>query len=214
MGEPAQTEHLVKTLLHAEQPDVPGDSLISYALQNRNEMQISRERTGMAQLHLKVVRSQNNPSLNLIADGGFKNGYVPDINSIRANYVVGLKLNIPILQGNRTKYNILDAQSAIETTSLETEITQRTISGEVIENETNVETALKKESQSRMQLELAKEALSLAETNYKAGAITNLDLLDATTAVSESQLMLLKTRIDYVVSIYKLRASLGEDLYK
>jgi outer membrane protein TolC len=43
--------------------------------------------------------------------------------------------------------------------------------------------------------------------------ITNLDLLDANTSVSESSLMLLKARIDYVTSIYKLKAALGQRIY-
>ena len=64
-----------------------------------------------------------------------------------------------------------------------------------------------------MQLEQANEALSLAKASYQSGVITNLDLLDAATAVSESQLLLLKSEIDYVVNIYNLNASLGEKLY-
>jgi outer membrane protein TolC len=43
--------------------------------------------------------------------------------------------------------------------------------------------------------------------------ITNLDLLDANTSVSESSLMLLKAKIDYVTSVYKLKAALGERIY-
>lgn len=57
------------------------------------------------------------------------------------------------------------------------------------------------------------KAYSLAETSFLAGVITNLDLLDSNTAVSESKLMLLQSRIDYAASIYKLKAALGERLY-
>jgi outer membrane protein TolC len=167
----------------------------------------------LARTRLKVVQSQNNPSLNFVANGGIKNGYVPDINKIKANYMVGLRLSIPVLQGTRTKYNIMEARSSIESSLLETEITQRKISAEVMEQETGMATSLKKEVHSRLQLQLAEEALAQAQMNYKAGVITNLDLLDAATAVSESRLMLLKSRIDYVVSVYRLKASLGEQLY-
>jgi outer membrane protein TolC len=57
------------------------------------------------------------------------------------------------------------------------------------------------------------KAYSLAATSFRAGTITNLELLDANTAVSESRLMLLKARIDYAASIYRLKAAVGEKLY-
>ncbi len=213
LGMPAKTYHAVKTVLTVMQPDVAQDSLISHALQHRDEMQLAKGKADLALLRLGVVKTQNNPSLNFIANGGWKNGYMPDINKIKPNYVVGLGLTIPIFDGTRTKYNIMEAKSSVETSTLETEITKRNISSEVVENETSVQTALKKVNQSKLQLEQAQEALSLAQINYKTGAITNLDLLDATTSVSEIRLQLLQSEINYAVSIYKLKASLGERLY-
>ena len=122
-------------------------------------------------------------------------------------------MNIPIFDGTREKYNIVKAQSAAETTALQTEVTRRDISSEVVESEAKIQTAAQKVTQSKLQLEQAEEALSLAKLSYQSGVITNLDLLDAATAVSESQLQLLKSKIDYVVNIYNLNASLGEKLY-
>jgi outer membrane protein len=43
--------------------------------------------------------------------------------------------------------------------------------------------------------------------------ITNLDLLDATLTVAESRLQLLKSKIDYSVSLYRLKMALGDRLY-
>ena len=97
--------------------------------------------------------------------------------------------------------------------SYESELTKRTISDEVYEAEARMVAEKKKISQFVLQLEQALKAYSLAETSFKSGVITNLDLLDANTAVSESKLMLLKARIDYAVSIYKLKAAMGERLY-
>jgi len=73
--------------------------------------------------------------------------------------------------------------------------------------------ASKKVSQFELQLKQALKAYSLAETSFKSGVITNLDLLDANTSVSESNLMLLKAKIDYTASIFKLKAALGDRIY-
>jgi len=91
--------------------------------------------------------------------------------------------------------------------------TSRNISLEVVTAQAEVDASNKKIEQYKLQLKQAQRALDLAEINYKAGAITNLDLLDATTSVSESQLLYLKSQIDYVASIYRLKAAIGDKLY-
>lgn len=213
LGLPVKTFHTVKSDVEVKQPAIADDALISNAMQNRDELQMALEKTKLANLHLDVVKGQNKPSLNFIANGGWKNGYIPEINKIKPNYVVGLNLNVPLFDATRTKYQLMEAQSSVETSMFETEITKRQISGEVVKNETNINAAAKKVKQAKLQLEQAQEALSLAKISYKTGAITNLDLLDAATAVSESRLMLLKSKIDYAVNVYQLKASIGEILY-
>jgi len=213
LGLPAETPHVVKESIKAVQTSVPEDSMLVYAYRNRNEMLMAKEKEQLAGMKVEQVKLQNNPSLFFTANGGARNGYVPETKKIRANYVVGLGVNIPIFDATRKKYNILQANSTAESTLLETEITRRNISSDVVESETRLRTANKKIAQAQLQLEQAEEALQLAEVSYKSGVITNLDLLDANTAVSESRLLLLKSRIDYVVNVYRLSASLGEKLY-
>ena len=213
LGLPVKTFHTVKSDVEVKQPAIADDALITNAMQNRDELQMALEKTKLANLHLDVVKGQNKPSLNFIANGGWKNGYVPEINKIKPNYVLGLNLNVPLFDATRTKYQLMEAQSSVETLMFETEITKRQISGEVVKNETNIEAAAKKVKQANLQLEQAQEALSLAQISYKNGVVTNLDLLDAATAVSESRLMLLKSKIDYAMNVYQLKASIGERLY-
>ena len=213
LGLPAETFHYVKEKINVEQTNIPADSLLSHAYRNRNEMLLAKEKEQLAAMKVEQVKLQNNPSLFFIANAGAKNGFVPNVEEIKPNFVVGLGVNIPIFDGNREKYHILQAQSTAESTVLETEVTRRNISSEVVESETRLKTANKKIVQAKLQLEQAEQALELAEVSYQSGVITNLDLLDANTAVSETRLLLLKSQIDYVVNVYRLNASLGERLY-
>jgi outer membrane protein TolC len=68
--------------------------------------------------------------------------------------------------------------------------------------------------QSELQLQQAQQAFALAKTSFQSGSSTNLDLLDSSTSVSESKLALLKTQIDYTVSLLKLKIALGERIYQ
>jgi outer membrane protein TolC len=160
-----------------------------------------------------MVKLQNKPMLSLQASGGAKNGYIPYLNKLTPNYVVGVGLRVPIFDGMKNKYNLSQAQSAITSLSYESEFTKRNISNEVYESEALMFAAGKKVRQSELQLQQAMKAYSLAQTSFKSGVITNLDLLDANTSVSESSLMLLKAKIDYAASVYKLKAALGQRVY-
>ena len=194
-------------------PVISQDSLLGYALEHRVEMLIAKEKESLLKMQFNVVKSQNNPVVNVFVSGGGKNGYMPTIDKIQPNFSAGLGIHIPLFDSNRMKNNLLQANSSITSSSYETEIVRRNISNEVIENDANRIAASQKINQYELQLDQAAEAFSLATISFKSGAITNLDLLDAETTVSESRLMLLKAKIEYIVSIFRLKTSLGDKLY-
>jgi outer membrane protein len=213
LGNEQSATPVVKTELMVDIPVIQTDSILSFALRNRDEMLINKRRTTAAEIRYDIAGVQNKPMLNFIASGGAKNGYIPDLYKITPNYVIGIGLRIPIYDGSKTKYNLLQAKSAITSISYETDYTKRNISTELSEAETYMFSAGKKVSQYELQLAQALRAYSLAETSFRSGSITNLDLLDSNTSVSESRLLLLKARIDYSASVYKLKAAMGERLY-
>jgi outer membrane protein TolC len=204
---------VVRDELTVSSPSIQADSVLSYAYHNRDEVLINEKKASLAALKYGMTKLQNKPLLSIQATGGAKNGYLPDLAKLTPNYVIGLGLRVPLFDGMKNKYNLSQAQSAITTLSYEAEYTKRNISNEVYESEALMLAAGTKLNQAEMQLKQAQKAYSLAETSFKSGVITNLDLLDANTSVSESSLMLLKARIDYAASIYKLKAALGERIY-
>ena len=204
---------VVKNELSADVPLIPSDSLLAYAFHNRDEVILNQKKTSLAELRYGIAKLQNKPMLSFQASGGAKNGYIPDLNKFTPDYVLGLGFRIPIFDGMKSKYAISQAQSAITSLSYESEYTKRNISNELYEAESYMIAAEKKINQFELQLSQAYKANSLAETSFKSGIITNLDLLDSNTIVSESRLMLLKAKIDYAASVYKLKAALGERIY-
>jgi outer membrane protein TolC len=204
---------IVKGELGVKLPPTSRDSLQQYALLHRDEMAITRERASLAGLRYQLIRAANRPLVSVSVTAGAKNGYIPDLNKLTPNYSAGVGISIPIFDGLKTKYNLMQAQSAINSAEYETENTRRNITTDVREAESYLETARQKVSQFTLQLDQALKAYSLAETSFKAGTITNVELLDSNTAVSESRLMLLKAKIDYAAGVYRLKAALGERLY-
>jgi outer membrane protein len=213
LGLPASSSFNVKRDNSEAVIGVQEDSLVSYAETHRDEMTISKEKSTLAELHYNVIKTQNYPQINVFATGGWKNGYIPNLNTFTANFAAGIGVTLPIFDAGRNKNNLLLAKSSILENDQETELIRRKIQDDVVQNQENLKSAQKKVDQFTLQLTQAEQAYVLAEVNYKAGAITNLDLLDASTNVSESRLMLLKAQIDYIVSVYRLKAALGQKLY-
>ncbi|MEI8201774.1 MAG: TolC family protein [Bacteroidota bacterium] len=213
MGQTENTSFSVKQELDIKLPNISQDSILSYAFEHRDEIKITKEKAILAALKYKLVKAQDNPSLNVQLSGGGKNGYIPDLNAIKPNFLAGLGLKIPIFEGSRLKFNLSQAKSNITYIDYETELAKRTISVEVAENEENLKASLKKIERFSLQLSQSQEAFELAQTSFKAGSITNLDLLDAATTISESNLLLLKSKIEYATNIFKLKIAVGERLY-
>jgi outer membrane protein len=213
MGKPDSNPIVVKKELLLQLPQKSKDALISDAMQNRDEMKIANEKSKLAEMKYHLVHAQNNPVLNAFASGGVKNGYFPSLDAPKMNYVIGVGFKMPIYDGKRLKYNLLQTESAIHSNDMETEITRRGIVNEVVEAKANLEASQEKVNQFLIQLQQAKQAYDLAKIRFNSGALTNIELLDGSTAISESELFLLKSQIDFTVSGYKLKMAIGDRLY-
>lgn len=213
LGLPPETQHNLKEELTSESINSNREEYLKKAYQQRDEILIAKEKQKTARMNYNMLDHTDNPNLNFIGTAGYKNGYVPDLNQFKANYAVGFQFSYPLFDAQRTKNNLAIAQTVINTNDLDLEVIQRTITNEVVENQTNFENTAKKIKQFEMQFQQAEKALNLAKTSFQNGVITNLDLLDAETSFSESKLLLLKAHIDYTISYYKLKASIGERLY-
>ena len=196
-------------------PDITGsptdtDSLIHYALEHRYEMIIAGMREEHALLYLKSVKVQENPELSAFLAGGWKNGFIPHLNELTANYEAGVGLHVPIFDATRRKNYIRLANAEISMLKQETDKTRRDIASEVYQNDASLQASLKKIQLSDLQVSQAEQALELANVSYTSGVITNLDLLDAETAAAESKLNLLKARTDFAINLVRLNLSVGK----
>jgi outer membrane protein len=213
LGLPVESPLVVKNGVEADSKNGGRGQELDYALNHRTEMALAELKQKNASLKLNVVKMQNRPLLAANASTGFKNGYFPEINKIRANYLAGLSLRIPLYDASRQKYQEIMAGNEISIAVQNKEQTRRDISVEVYQNRENLEATSVKMKQTELQARLAEETRRLAELSYASGSITNLDLLDAETLEAESRLALLKAKTEYSLNLLKLNMSLGKVLY-
>jgi outer membrane protein len=95
---------------------------------------------------------------------------------------------------------------AARTHSLDTE---HAVTAEVLQAISDVRASLDKIQTSELQVRQAKQAIGMATVRYDSGVVTNLDLIDAQTALAQAELFHLQALYHYVLSRYTLDKSIG-----
>ncbi|MCF0054841.1 TolC family protein [Dyadobacter sp. CY356] len=157
------------------------------------EYQLLKDKIAMAEAELKMSQIQGKPSLVLNAGTGFANGYVPDINKFRYNYQAGITLNIPIYQGGRIKKQVSLSQGQLLQTKLAQQSLDNTFSRDIVQALTDIQSNKSSLVNALEQINEAKEAQKFAQSRFRNGTGTNLELTNASTNVQRAEL----TRLQY-----------------
>jgi outer membrane protein len=176
------------------------------ALTNNAAIKTSLERERVAELELKSVKRDFTPSLYLDAQTGVKNGFLPDVNTPKWNYNAGVSLAVPIFNGKRNKLLENIATKQVEVAKWNTEGVVDNVRKEMAQQNSDIQSNREKLQTADVLLKQADRALQLAQSRYKNGVITYLDLQNAQTSLLEAQL----SKIQYQ---YQLSASSLELLH-
>ena len=213
LGIPAEQEVRLRGEFSMTPVSLNTDSLVHQALDQRAELQLARDAEQSAELQNKAVSFGTMPSLKVNLAYGVKNGYIPNLDVLRGNWVAGAQLQIPIYDGRRTDYQEEEAQANVLAEQAHVKNAEREVRGDVERAVGDIKTALDKLQISNLQVEQAKEAVSIARKRYETGSVTNLDLLDAETAESAAQLGNVQSLYNYVMSLYELKRAVGAALF-
>ncbi len=189
------------------------DSLLETALRQRPEIVLARDVEQTAAARLRLTSLTDRPKLSLFATTGFKNGYEPNLNTLRGNYTAGVAVKVPVFNGHRTKHQTAAADAELNVARAHTAALEREVRSEVRQAIVGVTSSQDKILNSEAQVRQAEEAVSQARVKYDAGVITNLDLLDAETTLSESKLIRLRAYYDYTVSLTALDRATGKKIW-
>ena len=182
------------------------DSLVSRAMSGRTEMKIANDQLNSAQMQYNVASATNNPMLNASLMWGLKNGLFPDQNALRGNFVAGLQLAIPLFDGFRERNLKEEANAGIRVS----EDNRQSVADQI---KSDVQKAISDVKSSLDRLRTTEITVEQARVRYQAGTITNLDLLDAETSLSQAKLMQIQALYQFVVSRYELDQAIGEKVW-
>jgi len=181
-------------------PAIAESTAISEGLLNRPEMNVARDDEQTARLRLDSADRGNRPTLAAQVSGGVENGVVPYLYDNKGYVSAGVSLQVPIFTGKRVQGERLEAGAGVRSAQARERELGETITTEVADAYSDLNAAHSRLGNADTLVDEAKEALSLAQSRYANGVITNFELLDAQSALRSAELSRLQARYDCVLA--------------
>ena len=189
------------------------DSLTETAYKQRPEMQLAKDEERTARLKENVSKLGYLPIVGLHLSYGIKNGYIPNLDVLRGNWVAGVEVKVPVFNGFRTKNQEEEAKANRRSTETGLLNLKQQIKSEVEKAASDVNSNLKQIKIANDLVELAKKSLLKAKAQYASGVGTNLDLLDAETRLADAEFLYLRSVYLNIIYSYNLKEAVGEIVF-
>jgi outer membrane protein TolC len=188
MGLPWQTPIAIKGDFAVDSSQLNQDSLVAQAMAQRSEAKLVRDAELSAKLQQKIASLTDYPALRGNLMYGVKNGYEPNLNAWRGNWAATAQVVVPIYAGNRRKFSQQEADAALRAEQYRRDALEQQIRGEIGRALADVKSSAEKLAITDVRIEQASQALEIARSRYQSGTMTNMDILDAETALAEARL--------------------------
>ncbi len=182
---------------------------LSDAQHNNPEFLLANDRLKQSQSDIAIARLGKRPSVNIGASTGFKNGYVPYVNDMKFNYAAGISFKLPIYDGNRTKQQIKLSETVLTQNKLALETLNSDYRRDIQQGLIDLQSNQKRISHTRGQIEQAQTAEALAESRFKNGVGTQLEITNAATNLARAQFSRLQYEYQLCLARIELVKLLG-----
>jgi outer membrane protein TolC len=203
---------LSDTLL-ARPLDIDLPAALARAMEKRPELAALRKAESLRREDVIQAKAGFKPSAQIF--GGYQWQSLPYENNQSqdlSGWMAGAQISWNIFDFGLTRGKIMESQAHYERARLDVDETRRQIELEVRTAYSNfIEAREVLESQKAVQEE-AEEALRLAEARMAAGSSTQLDVLNAQTALTQARTTQAQALHDYSVARARFQRAVGEDM--
>jgi outer membrane protein len=186
---------------------------LTRAVAQRPELGALRKAESLRHEDLVTARAGYKPSAQIFGGYDWESyPYSDDLERDLNGWVAGAQVTWNLFDGDSTRGKIIQAQAQFERARIDVEENQRQIGLDVRTAYSNfLQTRELLESQKKVQEE-AEEALRQAEVRMSAGTGTQLDVLDAQTALTQARTTQIQALHDYSVARARLQRAIGDDM--
>jgi outer membrane protein TolC len=190
--------------------------LLESALANRPEINQLQFQEQAGEKFVSMARAGNKPNVTLIGDYGYESnadtpGDIFQRDEWKNTWNITLALQMPLFDGLATRSRVKQAESGLRQIQIGREQLSDGIGMEVRAAFFGFQEARELLKAQEETVQQAEESLRIANLRYKNGIITNVELMDAELAFTQTQTNHFNALHDYVIAIAKLeRASASE----
>lgn len=155
---------------------------------NNYDYVLAQNRIQAAEADVAISKLANKPTITANGATGFRNGFQPEINQFKFNYAAGIGVSVPIFSGGRDKKQKQIAQSVVRQNELALETLDNQYRRDIKQAFADIQTSNERLRTVQEQIDIAREALRVAQSRYTNGISTNVELLNANNNLQRVQL--------------------------
>ena len=171
------------------------EQVVERAVVRRPELRSLRVSREIAEKAVKIARAGDKLEVNLLGEYGFAADQAHNLGPDREKWLAGVTFTVPLFNGWRTRGQVAQASSDLHDVALATSQLEETIilqAKVVLDDLTEASQIIGAAS---LNIQQAEKAVELAETSYRYGVATALDVTDA-------QLSLTVARVDHAQALH------------
>jgi outer membrane protein len=196
------------------QPPTPSEiaKWVSAAEQNSYNVQVARASYEIATREIQRAKDGYKPTVDVVAGynlNKYNGTQTSDFNPRIGAGSVGLQLNWPIYQGGLTQSRVREAVALQDRYSSDLESARRSSANAARQAYTGVNYGLSQVQALESAEVSARTQLESTQLGYQVGVRIQLDVLNATTQLVQTQRDLKRARYDFLLSALQLKASTG-----
>jgi outer membrane protein len=208
---PQRTPEFVGQLSYTPGSNFDLGPSLRLALDNRPELKRLDALIGAREAAIKNAKADYLPNLAVV--GGYewrKSGQSERVRESLDGWSVGLQSNWAVFDGRATTGRVAQAKSRFQQAKLTSAQARLAIEVEVRQAVSRCQEAAELADAAQKVVAQAEEALRLADARYAAGTATQLDVLTARVALTESRTNQLQANYSYLVAQAELRRATGQ----
>ena len=164
------------------------DSVTASAQKWNSEVVLAKLHIEQARHEISSTKAAALPVLSVLGGLGYKNGYLPDLNQIRFNYLVGINLSVPLYQGGRYIRQTKVAESTLLQSQFSLESTHNNLRKDILQTLDDIRLNEEKIVNTRSMIIQAQTTLQLAQSKYRNGTAIYVELFTAQNNLLAAQL--------------------------
>ncbi|GAB3995768.1 TolC family outer membrane protein [Spirosoma daeguense] len=182
------------------------------ALAGNKDVQLAQDRVRQAETDIQVNKLAGRPNLSFSGSAGYRNGYLPEINTPKFNIAAGISLAVPIYSGKRYELQNQAAVLNLNASRYAAENASAQVRQSIAMLNADIRSNLTRLANLDTQVIQSKKALEIANARLRNGVITNVELQSAETGVEEAELGRLNFQYQLLLNQLEMKRLLGEAL--